>query len=101
MPPQSDSYEPARASWSPSSWQAKPAVQLPAYPDPEALQSALAQLARLPPLVTSWEIENLKEQLAAVARGDRFLLQGGDCAESFDDCESTPIAGKLKIRLHL
>ena len=101
MPGQSDSYKPAGTNWSPSSWQAKPAVQLPAYPDADALQSTLAQLSRLPPLVTSWEIENLKEQLAAVARGERFLLQGGDCAESFDDCESSAIAGKLKILLQM
>jgi len=80
------------SAWSLTSWQSRPAVQQPVYPDPAALQSALAQLARLPPLVTSWEIENLKHQLAEAARGERFLLQGGDCSENFDDCESSAIA---------
>src|SRR6266568_5468351 len=87
--------------WSPDSWQRKPATQQPVYPDPTALQRALAQLARLPPLVTSWEIENLKQQLADVTQGERFLLQGGDCSESFDDCESSAIASKLKILLQM
>ena len=61
--------------------------RVPLYLDPEALRKVLAQLSRLPPLVTSWEIENLKGQLAEACRGERFLLQGGDCSESFDDCE--------------
>jgi 3-deoxy-7-phosphoheptulonate synthase len=65
------------------------------------VQAALAQLSRLPPLVTSWEIETLKRQLAEAARGERFLLQGGDCSESFEDCESGAIAAKLKILLQM
>ena len=91
----------ARQEWSPTSWQAKAAAQQPVYPDPQALQEALGQLARLPPLVTSWEIENLKQQLAEAVRGERFLLQGGDCSESFTDCESAAIASKLKILLQM
>ncbi|MCX6926403.1 MAG: 3-deoxy-7-phosphoheptulonate synthase, partial [Verrucomicrobia bacterium] len=87
--------------WEPTSWQKKPAAQQPVYPDPEALHRVLGQLAHLPPLVTSWEIENLKHQLAEATRGDRFLLQGGDCSESFDDCESSAIASKLKILLQM
>jgi 3-deoxy-7-phosphoheptulonate synthase len=87
--------------WLPSSWQTRPAAQQPTYPDPAALQRALMQLAQLPPLVTSWEIENLKQQLAEVTRGERFLLQGGDCSESFSDCESGAIASKLKILLQM
>jgi len=87
--------------WTPDSCRQKPALQMPVYPDAEALRAALTQLARLPPLVTSWEIENLKEQLAECARGQRFLLQGGDCSENFDDCESGAIAGKLKILLQM
>ncbi len=98
MPAQPRVLSPA---WSPDSWQTKPAAQQPVYPDPKALRNALAQLARLPPLVTSWEIENLKQQLAAATRGERFLLQGGDCSESFDDCESSAIASKLKILLQM
>lgn len=87
--------------WTPDSWQTKTASQQPVYPDPAELQQVLGQLARLPPLVTSWEIENLKQQLAEAARGERFLLQGGDCSESFDDCESSAIASKLKILLQM
>lgn len=87
--------------WSPSSWQKKAAAQQPVYPDGKALEQALMQLSRLPPLVTSWEIENLKQQLAAATRGERFLLQGGDCSESFEECESSAIASKLKILLQM
>ena len=88
-------------AWTPSSWQSKPAAQQPVYPDAAALERVLRQLARLPPLVTSWEIENLKQQLAGAVRGERFLLQGGDCSESFEDCESSAIASKLKILLQM
>jgi len=91
----------ALGNWTPTSWQAKPAAQQPVYPDAEALQRVLGQLARLPPLVTSWEIENLKQQLADASHGERFLLQGGDCSESFDECESSAIASKLKILLQM
>jgi 3-deoxy-7-phosphoheptulonate synthase len=90
-----------QSEWTPDSWQRKPAAQQPAYPDAAALQAVLGQLSRLPPLVTSWEIETLKEQLAEATRGERFLLQGGDCSESFDDCESDAIARKLKILLQM
>jgi len=89
------------SDWTPISWQTKTATQLPDYPDPEALQHAVDRLSKLPPLVTSWEVEALKQNLAAAARGDCFLLQGGDCAESFDDCESEKITNKLKILLQM
>jgi 3-deoxy-7-phosphoheptulonate synthase len=89
------------AEWSPSSWQTRPATQQPAYPDEKALRNALAQLSQLPPLVTSWEIERLKNLLAEAQRGDCFLLQGGDCSESFEDCESSAITRKLKILLQM
>jgi len=87
--------------WSPSSWHEKPIAQQPIYPDSEKLQHILEHLSRLPPLVTSWEIETLKGQLAEAAAGERFLLQGGDCSESFADCESGAIASKLKILLQM
>lgn len=87
--------------WSPSSWRVKPAAQQPVYPDDRALADVLAQLSALPPLVTSWEVEALKGHLAGAARGECFLLQGGDCAESFEDCESGIIANKLKILLQM
>ncbi len=87
--------------WSPTSWQSRPAQQQPPYQDPQALGSALEQLAALPPIVVSWEVEKLREQLAAAERGEAFLLQGGDCAESFDDCQSDKIAQRLKILLQM
>lgn len=74
---------------------------MPTYPDQESLGRVLESLERLPPLVTSWEVEKLKAQLGEVARGDRFLLQGGDCSESFEECDSDTIAGKLKILLQM
>ena len=92
---------PIPGSWAPDSWQSKPASQQPVYPDAGRLQEVLRQLGCLPPLVTSWEVERLKEQLAEAARGERFLLQGGDCAERFDDCTSESIANKLKILLQM
>jgi 3-deoxy-7-phosphoheptulonate synthase len=89
------------SDWSPSSWQDKPVQQIPRYPDEAKLRGVLERLAKLPPLVTSWEVENLRSQLAEVAQGRRFLLQGGDCSESFEECESSVIAGKLKILLQM
>ena len=88
-------------AWRPDSWQSRPARQQPAYRDPAALAAAVDQLSRLPPIVVSWEVERLREELAAAQRGERFLLQGGDCAESFDDCESGRIAQRLKILLQM
>jgi 3-deoxy-7-phosphoheptulonate synthase len=87
--------------WSPASWRRKPAAQQPSYPDPGRVEEVMDVIARLPPLVTSWEVEALREQLAAAARGEAFLLQGGDCAESFEDCRSEVIANKLKILLQM
>jgi 3-deoxy-7-phosphoheptulonate synthase len=87
--------------WAPDSWQGKPVSQQPAYRDSESLKKVQAQLAKLPPLVTSWEVEALKTRLAEAARGERFLLQGGDCAESFEECEPEAIVNKLKILLQM
>ena len=87
--------------WSPTSWQSRPARQMPVYTDPVRLERALAELSRLPPIVVSWEVEQLKRQLAEAQRGERFLLQGGDCAESFAECQSEQIAKKLKILLQM
>ena len=89
------------SSWSPSSWQSKRLDQPVIYPDAGRLEAVLAKLTKLPPLVTSWEVETLKRQLAEATRGERFLLQGGDCSESFDDCESPMITRKLKILLQM
>jgi 3-deoxy-7-phosphoheptulonate synthase len=71
------------------------------YPDRAALDTAVEELRRLPPLVTSWEIERLKGLVAQAQRGERFLLQGGDCAETLADCRPEPIANKLKILLQM
>jgi 3-deoxy-7-phosphoheptulonate synthase len=90
-----------KTEWTPDSWRTKPLAQGVDYPDPELLRRTLDRVAELPPLVTSWEIETLKSQLAEAQRGERFLLQGGDCCERFDDCRPEPIAGKLKILLKM
>ena len=87
--------------WSLTSWREKTALQQPEYPDEEALQHALDHVASLPPLVTSWEAENLKAELAEAARGNRFLLQGGECAETFADCRADVITSRLKIMLQM
>lgn len=87
--------------WFPASWQSFPALQQPEYPDPDRLAEVVAELSRLPPLVTSWEVARLREQLAEAARGERFVLQGGDCAEQFDECRAAQIAAKLKILLQI
>lgn len=76
-------------------------MQQPEYPDPEALQKALDELAALPPLVTSWEIVALKEHFAQAAAGKCFVLQGGDCAERFADCSSQRIANQLKVLIQM
>ncbi|HEU4813832.1 MAG TPA: 3-deoxy-7-phosphoheptulonate synthase class II [Xanthomonadaceae bacterium] len=89
------------AGWAPDSWRARPASQQPVYPDAEALASALVELHALPPLVTSWEILALKRQLAEAQEGKRFLLQGGDCAESFADCTPEVISNRLKVLLQM
>ncbi|MFZ9915342.1 MAG: 3-deoxy-7-phosphoheptulonate synthase, partial [Phycisphaerales bacterium] len=90
-----------RAPWTPSTWRGFPCTQQPVYPDEGALERTLSEIAALPPLVTSYEIEALKAQLAEAARGERFILWGGDCAESFADCTSAAIASKLKILLQM
>ncbi len=97
----SQTYTAAQAAWQPDSWRRCGATQQASYRDGEKLDAALAQLAALPPLVTSWEIHNLQQQLARVQRGGAFILQGGDCAESFVDCTSTRVVGQLKILLQM
>jgi 3-deoxy-7-phosphoheptulonate synthase len=92
---------PHLVEWHPTSWQGKPAQQQPVYADKAALDAVVAALSRLPPLVVSWEVESLKEQIAAAQRGEGFVLQGGDCAETLEDCQSDVIAKKLKILLQM
>lgn len=87
--------------WHPASWQAREAKQQASYPDQAELQSALDELSGLPPLVTSWEILTLKKQIAEAQAGNRFFLQGGDCAESFSECNSEVITNRLKVLLQM
>jgi 3-deoxy-7-phosphoheptulonate synthase len=91
----------SKTDWHPASWQALSAQQQPTYPDKAAMERAIGDLSRLPPIVTSWEIEALKDQIALAQRGDAFVLQGGDCAETFDECTSENIVAKLKILLQM
>ena len=91
----------SKTDWHPASWQRLVAAQQPVYPDLPALERSVAELSRLPPLVTSWEVNALKDLLAKAQRGEAFVLQGGDCAESFDDCTSESIVAKLKILLQM
>ena len=83
------------------SWNEKEINQLPPYPDTATLQSAYDELRALPPLITSWEVEALKNKLAAVSEGKAFLLQGGDCAETFDACKAPKIVNMLKVLLQM
>ncbi len=91
----------ARSEWHPASWQSLSAAQQPTYPDKRALERAVSELSRLPPLVTSWEVDELRSLIAKAQRGEAFVLQGGDCAESFDECTSENIVAKLKILLQM
>ncbi|MBS0374977.1 MAG: 3-deoxy-7-phosphoheptulonate synthase [Proteobacteria bacterium] len=87
--------------WSPDSWQRRTTLQQPVYRDRGALERAVLSLSRLPPIVVSWEIDALHAHLAAAQRGERFILQGGDCAESLEDCSSERIVQQLKILLQM
>lgn len=91
----------AMTKWSPNSWRAKPIKQVPAYPDLAALKTTEAQLATYPPLVFAGEARKLKKQLAAVAAGDAFLLQGGDCAESFAEHGADNIRDFFRVFLQM
>jgi len=91
----------AKSEWHPASWTSLPAAQQPNYPDRPALERIVSELSRLPPIVTSWEIDELRSRIAKAQRGESFVLQGGDCAESFDECTSENIVAKLKILLQM
>lgn len=88
-------------NWSKSSWRAKPRIQMPDYPDTAALNAVEAQLSRYPLLVFGGEARRLKEQLGAASRGEAFLLQGGDCAESFEQFSSDMIRDTFKVMLQM
>ena len=82
-------------------WRALPAAQQPEWPDEDALRDAAGTLAGMPPLVVASEVDQLRERLAAVARGEAFLLQGGDCAETFATSSQADIAGKVRVLLQM
>jgi len=92
---------PPMGSWHPLSFRDRPIAQGVTYPDEALLESTLARLRQLPPLVTSWEVERLKHHLAEAQEGRRFVLQGGDCAETIADCQPHLIAAKMKILLQM
>ena len=86
--------------WRPDSWRNFQAKQQPAWPDDASFQKGLDELSTLPPLVFAGEARNLTEQLAAVSRGEAFLLQAGDCAESFDTSADS-IRDRLRVSLQM
>ena len=87
------------ASW--ESWRSKRALQQPGYPDPEALDSVLAELRRQPPLVFAGEVDDLRTNLAAASRGEAFVLTGGDCAETFAEATADHLRLKIQTLLQM
>jgi 3-deoxy-7-phosphoheptulonate synthase len=87
--------------WTPDSWRAKPIAQVPDYPDPAAFAEVEASLRNFPPLVFIKEVRDLKAKLAEVAQGDSFLLQGGDCAESFREHKTDYIRDYFQLFLQM
>jgi 3-deoxy-7-phosphoheptulonate synthase len=88
-------------TWTPDSWRTKPILQQPVYPSIEALQEAEKELTNSPPLVFAGEARRLRKHLALVAKGDAFLLQGGDCAESFEEFHVDTIRDTFKLILQM
>ena len=89
------------ARWSPDSWRSRPIEQAPVYPDAEKLAEVERQLGTFPPLVFAGEARELKEKLARVAAGEAFLLQGGDCAESFAEHRADAIRDFFRVLLQM
>ncbi len=88
-------------TWDPRSWRGRPAAQQPDWPDDAALERAVKQIAGYPPLVFAGEARSLQSALGRVAAGEAFLLQAGDCAESFDDFSAVSIREKLRVILQM
>lgn len=101
MPNKNKTATPQNKEWSLSSWRNFPIQQQPVYDDPSALTAAEAKLHSFPPLTTSWEARDLKRELAAAAEGKAFLLQGGDCAESFAEFSETNLRNFLRVLLQM
>lgn len=87
--------------WSKSSWRSKPRIQMPDYPDQAALEAVESKLSKYPPLVFAGEARRLKEALGQAGRGEAFLLQGGDCAEAFDQFSADGIRDTFKVMLQM
>jgi 3-deoxy-7-phosphoheptulonate synthase len=100
-PPPTPSSASAARPWTPESWRSCVEAQRIEYPDAGAVDREVAKLRSLPPLVTSWEIEKLKQEIGDAQEGKRFVLQGGDCAETLDDCTPGAITNKLKILMQM
>jgi len=98
-----DTITPAQLNtgWTPTSWRSRPIRQVPAYPDAGRLAATEAEIASLPPLVFAGEARRLKAQLARAASGQAFVLQGGDCAESFGDFTSSIIRDTFRVLLQM
>ena len=88
-------------SWTPSSWRTFPIKQQPTYQDKELLEKVEEELSSYPPLIFAGEARALKEKLARAGRGEAFLLQGGDCAESFSDFNAKNIKNLFKLMLQM
>src|SRR5690606_41119758 len=89
------------STWTPDSWRNKPTLQVPTYPSQSELEAVEARLASFPPLVFAGEARDLKAQLADVAAGNAFLLQGGDCAESFAEHHADHIRDFFRVFLQM
>lgn len=89
------------SGWTLDSWQSKKAQQLPEYPDPEELQAVLETLHSFPPIVFAGEARRLEEWLGKAAKGEAFLLQGGDCAESFKEFNAVNIRDTFRVLLQM
>eukprot|EP00128_Syssomonas_multiformis_P012554 Colp12_sorted_trinity150504_noHs@2351 len=96
-----ESQEETSEPWAPNSWRAKPIKQQPEYKDEEKLTAVLDKVKKLPPLVHPGEIDQLRTYLGEASEGKRFLLQGGDCAEIFQYCNTVDIENKLKVLLQM
>jgi len=101
MPTENPSTRDANPGWTPQSWRARPIRQVPTYPDPDQLAQVESRLAQSPPLVFAGEARRLKAHLAKVAKGEAFLLQGGDCAEAFAEFSANNIRDTFRVLLQM
>merc|ERR1719456_2168703 len=89
------------ATWEPSSWRGKTALQMAEYDDKQLAGKVLDKIGKLPPLVQAKEADKLKALLAEAGRGERFIVQGGDCAERFIDCAADRLEAQVKLILQM